>query len=138
MRIGELASTSGVSARALRYYEERGLLPSRRQDNGYREYDESAVPRVHNIRMLLDAGLSAENIRDLNSCLDEDFDLVPSCMQAVSLYEQRLEVVRRQRAALVALESRLENELHRLRTHDRAAGGARTDQSASGPDVCGP
>lgn len=36
MRIGELARTTGVSTRALRYYDEQGLLPAERLTNGYR------------------------------------------------------------------------------------------------------
>lgn len=116
MRIGELASASGVSTRALRYYEQRGLLRARRQQNGYREYEESAVTRVHNIRMLLDVGLSAANIRELNSCLDEDLDYVPTCLEAVALYEQRLRAVRAQLTALAEVRSKLEDKLRQLRT----------------------
>lgn len=122
MRIGELASASGVSTRALRYYEQRGLLTSRRQPNGYREYEDTAVTRVHNIRVLLDAGLSAENIRDLNSCLGEDFTHVPVCRQAIALYEQRLLVVRGQLAVLREVEGKLEDKLRELRAHGRSSG----------------
>jgi DNA-binding transcriptional MerR regulator len=116
VRIGELASASGVSTRALRYYEQRGLLRARRQQNGYREYDESAVMRVHNIRMLLGAGLNVENIRELNACLDEDLDHVPTCLEAVAMYEQRLQAVRAQLTALAEAQSKLEDKLRQLRT----------------------
>ncbi|HEY8479017.1 MAG TPA: MerR family transcriptional regulator [Spirillospora sp.] len=115
MRIGELAKASGVSTRALRYYEQRGLLPSRRRENGYREYDESAVTRVRNIRALLDAGLNAESIRKLTDCLDGDLDHTPVCEDAIVLYERRLQVVREQVAALTSLQRKLEDRLHRLR-----------------------
>ncbi|HEY8454664.1 MAG TPA: MerR family DNA-binding transcriptional regulator [Actinopolymorphaceae bacterium] len=57
MRIGELARRTGVSVRALRYYEEQGLLSADRSPNGYREYDESAVDRVDQIQLLYSAGL---------------------------------------------------------------------------------
>lgn len=52
MRIGEPARRAGVSTRALRYYEQRGLIRSRRSANGYREYDESDVRIVAEIRAL--------------------------------------------------------------------------------------
>jgi DNA-binding transcriptional MerR regulator len=121
MRIGELARASGVSTRALRYYEQRGLLEAGRQSNGYREYDEAAVTRVQNIRTLLDAGLSAEDIRGLNSCLDEDLTRVPTCLEAVALYERRLAAVRQQLAVLSEVEITLAERLHLLRTHHREA-----------------
>lgn len=121
MRIGELASASGVSTRALRYYEQRGLIEARRQSNGYREYEDAAVTRVQNIRTLLDAGLSAEDIRGLNSCLDEDLSRVPTCLDAITLYERRLATVRRQIAVLSEVETTLAERLQLLRTHRREA-----------------
>jgi MerR family copper efflux transcriptional regulator len=38
MKIGELASATGLSRDTLRFYEKRGLLLPRRRDNGYRDY----------------------------------------------------------------------------------------------------
>ncbi|MFC0866192.1 MerR family transcriptional regulator [Sphaerimonospora cavernae] len=65
MRIGELAARSGVSVRALRYYEEQGLLDAYRSGSGQRHYPESAAERVHLIQMLYAAGLSSRTIVDL-------------------------------------------------------------------------
>lgn len=124
MRIGELAKAAGVSPRSLRYYEQRGLLRARRRDNGYREYDASAVTRVHNIRTLLDTGLKADEIRALGSCLDDhdpgDHD--PGVQgpggqgpaDARALYEQRLRVVRDRLAALAEVERRIADKLGQL------------------------
>lgn len=41
MRIKQLSERTGVSSRLLRYYEEQGLLRPRREENGYRDYEES-------------------------------------------------------------------------------------------------
>ncbi|MBP0448403.1 MerR family transcriptional regulator [Kitasatospora sp. RG8] len=65
MRIGELARRTGVSTRALRYYEEQGLLSPERRPSGYREYGEHDVRTVHGIRTLLAAGLSSTVIAGL-------------------------------------------------------------------------
>jgi DNA-binding transcriptional MerR regulator len=65
VRIGELASRSGVSVRALRYYEEQHLLDSDRSEGGQRHYPESAVDRVQLIQLLYAAGLSSRTIADL-------------------------------------------------------------------------
>ena len=45
MRIGELSKETGVSERALRHYEEKGILPLKRLENGYRDFDESAIEK---------------------------------------------------------------------------------------------
>jgi DNA-binding transcriptional MerR regulator len=70
MRIGELAERTGVPARLLRYYEEQGLLTPRRAPNGYRDYGDSLVDRVVQIRGLLDAGLPTRIIKQILPCLD--------------------------------------------------------------------
>ncbi|MFE7069153.1 MerR family transcriptional regulator [Streptomyces sp. NPDC057620] len=69
MRIKELSERVGVSTRLLRYYEEQGLLAPRREENGYRCYEETAVERVEHIRGLLGAGLTTEIIREVLPCL---------------------------------------------------------------------
>ena len=92
MRIGELAKRTGVPTRMLRYYEEQGLITPQRLDNGYREYDEYLVHRVHKIRGLLDSGIPTRIIGDMLPCLnDTDATLVadPDPELRALLIEQR-------------------------------------------------
>ncbi|KJQ52694.1 MerR family transcriptional regulator [Microbacterium sp. SA39] len=70
MRIGELAARAGVSVRALRYYEEQGLLHSERTPGGQREYDEAAVQRVAFFQIMYAAGLSSKRIAEMLPCID--------------------------------------------------------------------
>jgi DNA-binding transcriptional MerR regulator len=70
VRIGELASRTGVSVRSLRYYEEQGLLTSTRSTSGQRHYTEHDVERVTFIQRLYAAGLSSRTIAELLPCVD--------------------------------------------------------------------
>lgn len=82
MKIGELSHRTGVNAHQLRYYEAQGLLEASRGSNGYREYDETALLRVKQIRHLLAAGLSSEDIAYLLPCAigeEPSSSAAPSC-----------------------------------------------------------
>lgn len=70
MRIGDLATRTRVSVRALRYYEEQGLLASTRSGSGQRHYGDAAVNRVRLIQQLYGAGLSSRTIAELLPCVD--------------------------------------------------------------------
>jgi len=70
VRIGDVAERAGVSTRALRYYEEQGLLPAGRSARGQRLYEEAAVERVQLIQQLFAAGLSSRTIVELLPCVD--------------------------------------------------------------------
>ncbi len=70
MRIGDVASRAGVSTRALRYYEEQGLLTPERTANGQRSYPESAVQRVRLIQRFYAAGLPSRTILRVLPCVD--------------------------------------------------------------------
>ncbi|WP_043843755.1 MerR family transcriptional regulator [Amycolatopsis taiwanensis] len=70
MQIGELARRTGVSRRALRYYEQHDLLHSRRGPNGWRDYDEAAVDRVLRIAEMIGNGLTLDGVKQLAPCLD--------------------------------------------------------------------
>jgi DNA-binding transcriptional MerR regulator len=69
MRIGELATKTGVSVRALRYYEEQGLLTSERSESGQRHYSEHASDRVRMIQQLYAAGISSTAILEMLPCI---------------------------------------------------------------------
>ena len=67
LRIQEVAAETGLTARAIRYYEEIGLLaPAARSDGAYRLYDAEDLERLRFIRGLRDdAGFSLAEIGQL-------------------------------------------------------------------------
>src|SRR4051794_6623674 len=80
MRISELARRAGTTPRALRYYEEQGLLRPERRASGYRDYDDDAVRTVGHIQLLLSAGLGTTVIAEILACLPDDATvLAPTC-----------------------------------------------------------
>ncbi|MFJ6406038.1 MerR family transcriptional regulator [Streptomyces hydrogenans] len=87
MRIGELASRSGVSERSLRYYETQGLLRSERTPGGQRRYGEWAVDRVVRIQALYAAGLNSRKIARLLPCM-RDADGAPSEIATARLVDE--------------------------------------------------
>jgi len=66
-RIQDVAEEVGLTSRAIRYYEEMGLLtPAARSDGSHRLYDESDVERLRVIHALRDdAGFSICDIATL-------------------------------------------------------------------------
>jgi DNA-binding transcriptional MerR regulator len=66
IRIGDLASKTGVSVEALRYYEQRGLVtPSGRRASGYREYPADTVRLVRFIKRAQALGFSLAEVEEL-------------------------------------------------------------------------
>jgi len=67
LRINEVAAETGLTTRAIRYYEEMGLLePAARSEGDYRLYDASDLDRLTFIRSLRDdAGFSLAQIGQL-------------------------------------------------------------------------
>ena len=62
MKIGELASATGLSRDTLRFYEKRGLLQPRRRDNGYRDYPPEAVQWLCYLRSAQQLGFTLSEI----------------------------------------------------------------------------
>lgn len=73
MRIGELADAVGTSTKALRFYEEQGLLPEAdRTFSGYRDYPQETVARVDFIHRGKSAGLTLAQIKQILDIRDRD------------------------------------------------------------------
>lgn len=63
-RVAEFANLTGVTVRALQYYDRLGLLRPSRTESGHRVYAESDQARVRHILALRAVGMSLQQIRD--------------------------------------------------------------------------
>ena len=102
MTIGELAVRAGVSTSALRFYEEKGLIFSRRTDGNQRRYERAILRRVGVILAAQAVGISLRLIK-------EALDKLPSGRTPTQKDWERLS-----RGWRDELESRI-GELERLR-----------------------
>jgi DNA-binding transcriptional MerR regulator len=89
LRIGELAARTGVSIRALRYYEEQNLLTSARSPSGQRHYADDAVGRVELIQQLYAAGLSSRTILGILPCVVSG-EVVPELLNRLTAERDRI------------------------------------------------
>ena len=65
MRIKEVESRTGLTAKAIRLYESKGLLmPARETENDYRDYTEEDVARLKTIAILRKLDLSVAEIKE--------------------------------------------------------------------------
>lgn len=116
MRIGELATRTGVSVRALRYYEEYDLLAPDRSPSGQRHYADGAVDRVLLIQQLYAAGLSSRTIADLLPCV-VDGNATPELLDRLSAERDHIDA---KISELAATKNRLDTVIagagHNLRT----------------------
>ncbi|MGN1016171.1 MAG: MerR family transcriptional regulator [Faecousia sp.] len=73
-KIGMFAAMNHVTVKALRFYEEQGLLMPAciNQENGYRYYTLSQMAVIHQITALKMAGFTLEEIARINSGADEE------------------------------------------------------------------
>ncbi|MFC0674062.1 redox-sensitive transcriptional activator SoxR [Brachybacterium hainanense] len=71
LTIGQIAERAGVATSALRYYEERGLIESRRTSGNQRRYAQATLRRVAFIRAAQNVGLSLEEIGEALASLPE-------------------------------------------------------------------
>lgn len=104
MRIGEVAAQAGVSTRALRYYEEQGLLASERTPGGQRIYPDTAVDRVKLVQQLYAAGLSSATIVGLLPCVYAPLS-TPESLSRLAHERARID---RQIGDLIATRDRLD------------------------------
>ena len=122
MHIKDLAEQAGVTVKAVRYYESRGLVRPARASNGYRTYDDDDVRIVREVRALLSLGLTAEQTHPFVECLRAANDRADVCPASLSAYRARIADIdarmgeladlRRQLADLLAEAENYEPEEH--------------------------
>ncbi|MEU8927471.1 MerR family transcriptional regulator [Kitasatospora sp. NPDC048545] len=124
MRIGDAAAAAGTTPRALRFYEQRGLLhPTARTASGQREYGPREVARVRVIRRLLALGLTMDDLAARAHRLDLLTEDPPQRCTATPGPDTFAPVVHARLAAIDAEIARL-TELRTRLAHHVDTGGA--------------
>lgn len=62
LKISEVEKITGLTAKAIRLYEEKGLISVSRKDNLYRDYDKDVIDKLMLIKSLRDIGVSLSQI----------------------------------------------------------------------------
>jgi MerR family Zn(II)-responsive transcriptional regulator of zntA len=65
LTLKKITEITGLSADTLRYYEKEGIVFTKRQENGYRYYDESDVTVLKYIVVMKYAGFSLSEIKSI-------------------------------------------------------------------------
>lgn len=120
LTIGQVAKTSGVAAKTIRYYEQIGVLPvPSRSASGYRLYDQAGVERLRLIRRARSLGLPLRQLKTLTNTLNGGPRpaLRPRLLELVG---EQLAAVQDQIAGLELLRQHLEQVSQRMLT---SAGG---------------
>lgn len=105
MWISELAERSGVAARTVRFYEEKGLLAfPDRTEAGYRNYDEDALERLIFIKSAKSLGLSLGEIGAVLGLADAG---ERPCERVQTMVSAKIRQIDRQIGELGALRRRL-------------------------------
>ena len=108
MQIQELAHRTGVSAKAIRYYESIGLLPApKRRPNGYREYGEVDLDRVKLVAGARNLDFSLGDIEEILALRDRR---EAPCRVVLGMLEEKAGEIRQRIKQL----QRLEVELRQL------------------------
>jgi MerR family mercuric resistance operon transcriptional regulator len=113
LTIRELAKKTGVSSKALRYWESRGLLPKPgRTHTGYRVYPVSVVRKVQFIRKAKSIGFTLSEILSLFEITKQKG---PLCEAVDEWASRKLEGLDNQIALLTRLRSQLQQHRRRWR-----------------------
>ena len=99
-RIGDVANLMGLSRDTLRYYEKRGILSSKKEENGYRYYTEEDIYRLFSIlyQRKMDIGLD-----DLEQIWSQDLSVSSLSQIMKNRMEEEKMAIRRHQQTMARL-----------------------------------
>jgi len=117
MQIGEFAEQAGVSVRAIRYYEELGLIrPEKRSPGGFRLYGPESHTRLAVIHFLKEMGLSLNEIRDILLAKKPSGGDKSTVAFLLKIFSEKLQMLESKMDALRAMKTELVNAIRILRS----------------------
>lgn len=106
-RVGEVAAATGLTVRALRHYDDIGLLvPSERSSAGHRRYTNDDLGRLYAVHALRQLGLP---LADVTRVLIDEPDPRDVVRGQLALLDQSITAAQRLRRGLHGLLATLEN-----------------------------
>lgn len=122
MQIGEVARKTGLATSAIRFYEERGLVPEpERTASGYRDYDAGVVDRLQFIRAGQAIGLTLSELDEVLTI--RDLGQTP-CQHVTELLDDRI--------------SDVDERIRDLRSLRKDLVGVRKQADDLDPEACSP
>ena len=91
-QIGEVAELFGLTTRAIRFYEEEGLVTPIRQGRGRRKYGRSEIERIDMIVSCRQVGMSMDSIAALIALRDKSGDKPFHAALAKALSDRREQI----------------------------------------------
>jgi len=106
--IGEASKRSGVSAKMIRYYEDKGFLKDvGRTESNYRYYSERDIRQLRILKSARDLGFSSVQMRRLVALWQDDgrsnVEVKSLATEHVKEIDQRMNELRQMRKALMSL-----------------------------------
>jgi DNA-binding transcriptional MerR regulator len=109
--IGTLCRLLGTTHRAIRFYEEIGLIEAIRAPDNTRMFDETARQRLEWITKLRGAGVSLKDIQEILEFDQSSDDLAALHRRAIDKITRRAEQLRKQIASAEAIARELRHDL---------------------------
>ncbi len=101
MQINEVTQQVDLSKRAIKYYEEQGLLTVKKDSNGYRNYTEKNLTTLKEIAVYRKLGINISDIKQLLKSKDTQL--------LETIYEQKASDLHLQQEQLEALRSYIQD-----------------------------
>lgn len=129
---GQVAREIGVSPKALRGYEQHGLIVPSRGPNGYRLYDRQQMAAAEQVHRLNELGIPLRDMAPFVDCFNSGSAHADDCPSSLTEYrravdriDQTIEALTRQRDALVG----------NLTVASRRLMGEMADRDAANPNL---
>ncbi|WP_313082465.1 Cu(I)-responsive transcriptional regulator [Atlantibacter sp.] len=108
MNISDVAKKTGLTSKAIRFYEEKGLVtPPLRSENGYRSYTQSHLDELTLLRQARQVGFNLEECKELVHLFNDpgrrSADVKARTLQKVAEIERHIVELNDMRAQLLAL-----------------------------------
>ncbi|QSZ26772.1 MerR family transcriptional regulator [Aceticella autotrophica] len=121
-KIDEIAAKTGISKRALRYYEEINLIIPKRADSGYRIYSDEDLEKINKIKELKESlGFTLKDIKyilelekNVKEVLTGDVSEVSMVDNAIVMMENLIQLIKKKEETIKNTEVKCNEILQKL------------------------